>query len=191
MALIQATVPESRPNDPSWLSGETWMLSLAVTLVPFAGIAFLWFMGVIRDHFGEAEDRFFATVFLGSGLLLLASMFVWIALLGSAVAAAAYSSDWPDGDAFVFVSSMIDIMASTIMLRMAGVFVLSTSTIWIRSRVMAKWVGILGFVVAATLLIGGDQILYLRFLFPLWVLLVSLLILVAVRNRDQNPGSGA
>lgn len=191
MALIQATVPESRPNDPSWLSDETWTVSLAVTLISFAGIAFLWFMGVIRDHFGDAEDRFFATVFLGSGLLLLASMFMLIALLGAAVAAAAYSSDWPDGDAFVFVSSLIDIMASTIMLRMAGVFVLSTSTIWIRSRVMPKWVGILGVVVAATLLIGGGQILYLRFLFPLWVLFVSLLILVAVRNRGENPGSGA
>jgi hypothetical protein len=37
-------------------------------LVPFAGIAFLWFIGVLRDRLGELEDRFFATVFLGSGL---------------------------------------------------------------------------------------------------------------------------
>jgi hypothetical protein len=30
--------------------------------VPFAGIAFLWFIGVLRDRLGEFEDRFFATV---------------------------------------------------------------------------------------------------------------------------------
>lgn len=35
-----------------------------------AGIAFLWFIGVIRDRSGAHEDRFFATVFLGSGLRL-------------------------------------------------------------------------------------------------------------------------
>jgi hypothetical protein len=41
-----------------------------------AGIAFLWFIGVIRDHLGDREDRFFATVFLGSGLLFVAMLFI-------------------------------------------------------------------------------------------------------------------
>jgi hypothetical protein len=45
---------------------------VAITLIPYAGIAFLWFVGVVRDRIGEAEDRFIATVFLGSGLLFLA-----------------------------------------------------------------------------------------------------------------------
>ena len=38
---------------------------LALNLVPLSGIAFLWFIGVVRDRIGEREDRFFATVFLG------------------------------------------------------------------------------------------------------------------------------
>ena len=37
-------------------------------LMPFAGIAFLWFIGVVRDGFGRYEDKFFASVFLGSGI---------------------------------------------------------------------------------------------------------------------------
>ena len=45
-------------------------------LMPFAGIAFLWFIGVVRDGFGSFEDKFFSTVFIGSGLLFLAMMFV-------------------------------------------------------------------------------------------------------------------
>jgi len=52
------------------------------SLVPSAGIAFLWFIGVICDHMGDLEDRFFVTVFLGSGFLFLASTFVGAALAG-------------------------------------------------------------------------------------------------------------
>jgi hypothetical protein len=48
---------------------------LALKLVPFAGIAFLWFIGVLRNRLADLEDRLFATVFLGSGLLFVASLF--------------------------------------------------------------------------------------------------------------------
>ena len=51
-----------------------------MNLIPFAGIAFLWFIGVLRDRIGEREDRFFATVFLGSGLLFVAMLFVAAAI---------------------------------------------------------------------------------------------------------------
>jgi hypothetical protein len=48
---------------------------LPVQLAPFAGMAFLWSIGVLRNRLDELEDQFFATVFLGSGLLLAASLF--------------------------------------------------------------------------------------------------------------------
>ena len=65
----------------AWLKTSSNTVALALNLVPFAGIpnmenaaeaAFLWLIGVLRDRLGELEDRFFATVFLGSGLLFLA-----------------------------------------------------------------------------------------------------------------------
>ena len=58
---------------------------LALNLLPFAGIAFLWFIGVVRDRIGQGEDRFFATVFLGSGLLFIAMLFVTGAVAGGLV----------------------------------------------------------------------------------------------------------
>ena len=58
----------------------------AFGLVPFAGIGFLWFVAVLRDRVGDAEDRFFATVFLGSGLLFVAMLFVASAVAASLVA---------------------------------------------------------------------------------------------------------
>jgi MFS family permease len=66
------------PGDVVWLADphRRGMVVLALNLVPFAAIAFLWFIGVVRDRIGQREDRFFATVFLGSGLLFVAMLFV-------------------------------------------------------------------------------------------------------------------
>ena len=69
------------------------MLILGLNLVPFAGIAFLWFMGVVRDRLGSREDQFFATVFLGSGLLFIAMMFTSAAVTGSLLTITANVTD--------------------------------------------------------------------------------------------------
>src|SRR5437870_197573 len=88
IVLIRLALPEelSGTNTAAWLQGNTATVSLALTLVPFAGIAFLWFMGVVRDRLGTLEDQFFSTVFFGSGLLFLAMTFVSAALAGGVLA---------------------------------------------------------------------------------------------------------
>ena len=67
MVLIRLALPEElRGTDiADWLQGNTTTISLALTLVPFAGIAFLWFVGVVRSRLGSMEDQFFSTVFFG------------------------------------------------------------------------------------------------------------------------------
>ncbi|MBQ0822873.1 hypothetical protein KBI52_22040 [Microvirga sp. HBU67558] len=72
------------PLDPgTWLADGSRSVALALNLIPFAGIAFLWFIGVLRDRLGQKEDRFFATVFLGSGLLFLATLFMAATIVGA------------------------------------------------------------------------------------------------------------
>src|ERR1700746_2383537 len=67
--LIRISIP-SNPLGPALdVISHSKTISLALNLLPFAGISFLWFIAVVRDRLGELEDRFFATVFLGSGLL--------------------------------------------------------------------------------------------------------------------------
>ena len=75
--LVHLAVPAHPGDAEEWLSNRSNRNSLVVALylLPFAGIAFLWFIGVARDRIGEHEDRFFATVFLGSGLLFIAMLF--------------------------------------------------------------------------------------------------------------------
>src|SRR6266513_3502557 len=67
LVLIRLAIPEelSGTNTATWLQGNTTTISLALTLVPFAGIAFLWFIGVVRSRLGDLEDQLFSTVFFG------------------------------------------------------------------------------------------------------------------------------
>jgi len=75
LLLFRLSVRADPLEAGAWLKTSSKTIALALNLIPFAGIAFLWFIGVLRDRLGELEDRFFATVFLGSGLLFLAMLF--------------------------------------------------------------------------------------------------------------------
>jgi hypothetical protein len=81
-ALLRISVPADPQEPGSWLRTNSQTIALATNLVPFAGIAFLWFIGVLRDRLGELEDRFFATVFFGSGLLFLSMLFLASSFVG-------------------------------------------------------------------------------------------------------------
>ena len=156
---------------------------MALNLIPFAGIAFLWFIGVIRDQLGRREDRFFATVFLGSGLLFLGMLFVAAAVVGAMLIAfrdepAAFSAS-PTFRFARAVSSLVNIY----MVKMAGVFMISTSTVAMSTRFAPRWLAALGYLLAALLLIGSSFLRWSFALFPLWVLLLSIHILAGKAGR--------
>jgi hypothetical protein len=166
------------PSSAGWLTEHASRVQLAASLVPFAGIAFLWFIGVIRDQLGSREDQFFASVFLGSGLVLLGGLFLWIAVIGAVLASAnADPSDWGGSSAYLFGASMIDVASGVVVLRMAGVFMFSTATIWLRTRTMPRWLVVLSCVLGLALLVGGPSLGTFRLVFPAWVLVVSILVL--------------
>jgi hypothetical protein len=162
------------------------MIRLSLQLVPFAGIAFLWFIGVIRDQIGEVEDRLFSTVFLGSGLLFLAMVF--IGAVNSTGLLAILPEPEPSADLFIFGRSTAQTLISVYAMRMAAVFTISVSTLGLRTAGLPRWVSFFGYLVALTLLLAAGEHKWFQLLFPLWVLLVSVVILV-VRPpvRTSNP----
>src|SRR3974390_3360909 len=81
--LLRKSIPSDPLVSGPWITINAKAIALALNLVPFAGVAFLWFIGVLRDRLGQQEDRFFATVFLGSGLLFLAMLFAAAAVIGA------------------------------------------------------------------------------------------------------------
>jgi hypothetical protein len=182
LVLIRISVPTNPSDARDWLtnSGRRHAVLLAVNLVPFAGIAFLWFIGVIRDRLGDREDRFFATVFLGSGLLFVAMLFAAAAVTGSLVtgfrggvhASAGSSQTWRFG------GSLAHALLTTYGMRMAAVFMITTTTITLRHGVIPRWLGIAGFAAALAMLVGVNVVGWLELLFPLYVLTISIHLLI-------------
>ena len=190
MLLIRFTLPEelSGPNAADWLAGNTSLITLALTLVPFAGIAFLWFMGVVRSHLGELEDQLFSSVMFGSGLLFLGMIFVSAALAGGIISSYALVGDQLNSNGvIVFGRAIMYTIVNVYAIRMAGVFMISLATIWTQTRIMPRPLALLTYALALLLLITSSLSMWIAFVFPAWVLIISIFILRAsLRNKNSN-----
>ena len=176
------------PRDPGdWLKGQTWKVALALNLIPFAGIAFLWFMGVLRDRLGSQENKLFATVFMGSGLLFVGLLFGSASAIGAIlVVHTALPQELAGSVTFVLARALAYHLTSVYGLKMAGVFLLTASTILIRTGITARWTAILGYAAAAFILIGSHLVDWTFVIFPIWVLIVSADVLI---REYKNAGS--
>ncbi|MFD9376835.1 hypothetical protein ACFWBH_15060 [Streptomyces sp. NPDC059999] len=155
-------------DDIAITSGQRSAVTTAVELVPFAGIAFLWFMGALRAHTGDSEDRFVATAFLGSGLVFVASLF------GAAAAAGTVLETTQPQD---FGRHFAYTLLTTYAMRMAAVFVFATSTMGRKLGVFPRPLTLLGYAVGLVLLVFGSTLPWSEMVFPAWSLLVSVYIL--------------
>ncbi|WP_405810808.1 hypothetical protein OG729_38655 [Streptomyces sp. NBC_00210] len=180
--LVRLTLP----GDAGDVSGDWFTdasrrrtVQTALGLIPFAGIFFLWFMGAVRARIGDAEDKFVATVFLGSGLLFVATLFGAAAAAGGLLASAGVSGAGSGPQLQSFGQHFTYGLLTTYSMRMAAVFALTTSSIGHQLGVLPRWLTLLGYLVALTLLFVTDSIAWSELVFPLWALVVSLHILVA------------
>ena len=176
--------------DVEWLDAQSSAVAVVLVLVPFAGIAFLWFTGVMRDLLGVLEDKFFATVFLGSGIILVVMMFVWAAAYGAMFSTyQAVGGAANDFDFIIFATAFANQIMGSYMLRMASVYMLSIGSLWTRTKVVPRWLTIVTYIVAIPFLLFAGALRWARFLFPAWVLLVSLFILILnYRHKRESEG---
>jgi hypothetical protein len=175
LALIRLATPAHAGEVDAWLSdpSRNRMIVLALELVPFEGIAFLWFIGVVRDRIGQREDRFFATVFLGSGLLFVALLFVASAVTAAFIGEMAARTGSPE-DISGLGRRVGAVILHTYAMRMAAVFTISTATIGVRTRFIPRWLALSGYVIALILLLVAGITPWIELIFPAWILLFSL-----------------
>jgi hypothetical protein len=198
LVLIILSAPANPAKPGAWLSNPArrGTLAVALNLVPFAGIAFLWFIGVVRDRLGQLEDRFFASVFLGSGLLFVAMLFAGAAFAGGLIAeVVAGPAATPSPDTLAIAHQVTSLLLRLYAMRMAAVFTMSTATITLRTKVVPRWIGMLGIAVAVVLLISVGLTLWVELLFPAWILLLSVEFLRTGLKRPPvaagtDPGPG-
>lgn len=188
--VFRSAVPAD-PLDPgTWLADGFGYVALALNLIPFAGIAFLWFIGVLRDRLGQREDRFFATVFLGSGLLFLAILFVAAAIVGALllIAPSTELTGTTATPTFRFARAVAYILFNVYAIKMAGVFMISTSTVVISTGIAPRWMAWIGYALAALVLLGSFYLNWSIMVLPAWVLLLSVHILIDnLRGRHDSP----
>src|SRR6266566_210048 len=144
--LIRLSIPTDPTDTGASLAGQANTISLALSLYPFAAIAFLWFMGVVRDRLAELEDQLFSTVFFGSGLLYLGLTFVAAAVAGDLLASA------------TFIPAV-----------MRNSFMISLGTIWLRTGTMPRWLVFLTYPVALVMLLSFSLNIFFSLIFPAWV----------------------
>ncbi|MEU9033878.1 hypothetical protein AB0D45_03020 [Streptomyces sp. NPDC048352] len=176
IVLMRIAVPSGSPADAPVAEDDRWAVRLALEIVPFAGIFFLWFMGALREHAGEGEDRFVSTVFLGSGCLFVATLFVAAAAAGTVLQEPVPPSGF--GRPFAYT------VLTTYAMRMAAVFVFVTSTIGHRLGVFPRPLVVLGLATGLVLLALGSGVPWVELVFPFWVLVVSLHLL---RTHLRRP----
>jgi hypothetical protein len=187
IVLIRLRMPEGMKDSSAWLSSNHNGIATAAVLMPFAGISFLWFIGVVRDGFGSYEDRFFASVFLGSGILFLAMMFVATAVAAGLEATNSGVIDTAaHGEVIDFGKMVVLSTTKTYAVRMAAVFMISAATIWLRTGLMPKWLTMLSYLVALAILAASDLSMWVTMAFPIWVLVVSGLFLARAGVIDPE-----
>jgi hypothetical protein len=194
MGLMRLAIPETLAGEHStaWLEDGIDTVRLALMLAPFAGIAFLWFMGVVRNQLGRLEDQFFSTVFYGSGLLFLAMIFSSAAVAGGLISSYALDPEaMTKSGILTFGRTTIYTITNVYAIRMAGVFMLSLGTIWMRTRVMPRILVWLTYALALVLLIAINVSLWVIMIFPAWVFAISVYILAETLRRKERQAAAA
>ncbi len=182
-SLIWFSIPADPSTPAAHIIANSKKIAFALNLLPFAGIAFLWFIGVVRDRLGEMEDRFFATVFLGSGLLYVAMIFTAAAIAGALMGLiAAGSLDLNASGIYPLSQATVYRIMRVYAARMSAVFMISGSTIFVRTKIVPRWVALVGYVAALALLLSVGSVRWIVTVFPLWVILISVCILLQPRQ---------
>ncbi|RFC71404.1 hypothetical protein [Streptomyces sp. AcE210] len=182
IVLMRIALPAGTDGgDVSVDAAQRSAVRTALALLPFAGIAFLWFMGALREQAGEGEDRFFSTVFLGSGLVFVATLFGAAAAAGTVLQESQQHP--PFGRQFAYA------LLTTYAMRMAAVFIITTSTIGRRHGALPRPLVAIGYLAGLALLVVGANVPWSELVFPAWALLVSLNILRDRRAARSQPAT--
>lgn len=164
---------------------------LGIAILPYVGIAFLWFTAVLNYSVGHADNRLFTTVFTGSGVAFIVILFM-IGALASAELRMLSEGINPEGASRIVPAATINELLASYAPRMAAVFALSLSTLGRLRKVLPAWLTIFGTVTGLVLLLIPFGVPYVEYLFPAWALVVSVYLFVAdpggkARAQAGNP----
>ena len=193
LAVIALSIVQSVPGPSSteavwnaWIAESSNRAGLfaALSLSSISAVAFLWFVAVVRRRIGDQEDRFFATVFLGSALVYVALWLVAMSIV--AAPATIHTGDSTMGrDVFGLAQGTGISILLVAGPRIQAVFVASTSTLFLRTRVVPAWLSYVGYAIALAMFVTPIVATPMGIGLPAFVLLSSSTIFFSRRRIEQ------
>lgn len=160
----------------------------ALLLLPYAGIAFIWFMASLTYSLGHADRRLFTTVFLMSGAVFVALIFVAGAVGTAELSAWEVGQDLSSGQRLI-PAITVNTLLINYTARMAAVFTLAISTLGRVRKLLPSWLTLIGTATGLFLLLVPFGVDHVQYVFPAWVTILSIYLLI--RNPGGQPGAAS
>jgi hypothetical protein len=184
-----ADAPDEEIIDYYGSGSSRRFLLVGLYLMPFAGIAFVWFIVALRMwEKGTSRRRGIlqSNLQLISGIVYVALFFVGAA--ASSVVAA--SVEFADGEVDPDVARQFPVYGTTVIFvfafRMAAMFVFTTSALLLRAGILPRWFTWGGYAVATFLLLSASFERWFVLVFPIWLLVLSVLLMRIARKIDPE-----
>ncbi|MFC5948491.1 hypothetical protein ACFQH9_09415 [Pseudonocardia lutea] len=171
-------------------SGQASLLvSVGLYVVPFAGIAFLWHMVATRTYLQVVTPRSWARIphwlHLASGVVFVCLLFAGTATAGGAALLTRFSSAAPPPPDVVRTLMTIGFtMVFVYGVRAAGMFMITTTTGL--GRALPRPLAVVSYLAAAFLLVSTTFHPSVLLVFPGWVLVLGVLLLVRRPGREDG-----
>jgi len=173
-------------GDPD--AGFNALVLLQVLVV--ATIAFLWFVGVVRSRLGDAEPKLFGTVFLGGGILVAGVLLAGSAALAAPSVLVEAGGKIPDPGAASMSRALAVTLLSVFAPRVATLVMFSTAALGRATRALPRWLVWLTYVVGVVEFVNVTIARPTIYVFPAWIALVSVVLLVRRPPRGFALSSG-
>lgn len=158
-----------------------WDVLAVLQILVIATAAFLWFVGVVRAQTGRNTPMLFDTVFFGGGILLAGLLFSGAAALAAPYLLTDGGIEIDTGAATMF-RGYATVVLGTFAPRIAALIVFSASTLGLRTGAQPRWLVVIGYLTGIALLVNVAFWSASIYLFPAWVVFMSLVLLIRRRS---------
>jgi len=169
--------------------GSSPSVSVLLALMVAATIAFLWFVGVVRNRLGVRETRLVGTVFLGGSVLFTGLVVVGASALAAPSILVDVSGQAPDPGATALLRALAAVVLAVFAPRVATLVMFSTAALSRQAGVLPHWLIVVTYVVGVTEFVNVTIATPTLYVFPAWIALVSIVVLV--RRPDASTGISA
>ena len=173
-----------------YADGSSRSVSVLLALMVVATIAYLWFVGVVRNRLGASETRLVGTVFLGASVLLTGLLLVGASALAAPSVLVEVGGQVPDPGAAGLLRAMAAVVLAVFAPRVATLVMFSTASLSRRSGALPTWLIVVTYVVGVAEFVNVTVATPTLYVFPAWIALVSIVILLRPPS-PSNSASGA